>query len=389
MALGVAGGAAAGVVSAAGRKLVEVSPAKAALTCSFAGWAILGAPGDDRRGSRYVRALVAAGVWTIGSCYHPNVIAGQIAAAVEGVFSAGRSRSKSSLHVTALALAGWIVGAVAVAFTLNQATLGLWRVNMVDAMKVCSFHVGFILADMRQFHTGGLCVLSGMVLTAILFWKKSRLFAAFIAAAVVELALMAKQGSGATYMAGSIALWGVPFSIAVRHLVSQDHDITVAGELRKRQAMGFSLSTVLLICGVSLTCPGSSLPHWEVPVPGQHEIAQCEQALAAVGSSRVLCLDPFYAQSHGMDYVYADAYHAGLLYVAGRIDLAQPIASLKKEQYDFVLANLLHVATSNYHGAPGAPALVREALLANYEVIYVGQWLVLCKAKHLGTSVSP
>jgi hypothetical protein len=363
----------------------KFTPDTTALMLSLAGWAILGPPTETRPRPPWPRAALAVALWTAGYHLKPTLLVGPVAFALEHVL--GSPARRRAIVSVGLIAAGTAAAVVLTSLAVNIATRGLWSLNAISALSAAALSPRNIIECFGVHPSQGWTApLDHLLwqntflhllipLWAALLLRRTPLAAAYFVALLLELVTMAKQGSGTNYLLGSTALFCVALAVSLR---------------RGLRPSLFVLPVLLALLLWHL--PKAGLVRYEAAVPKPKDLQLVDAARRGLPPGRVLCLDPFYALTRGIPFLFADGYHAALLSAAGEVDFSKEARTLHARAYDLVISNRLQsvsVAGLTYHDNPFAPIPIIEALADGYVPTAIGPWLVLWRPTLRKTPAAP
>ncbi len=379
--------------------LAKFAPDAPALLCSLGGWLALPRPEQwQRKGhprTKTARVAAAVVLWTIGFHFKPTVLAGQIAYGVECVWvsssPSGESRRGRWRAAGAAGLLGgaFLAAVLVTSLLINHATGGLWKLNLIDSMRVCEYKLSFLLGDLGYLRKERPALLVWLAVSAVYFLRATPVAAAFLAIWLFELLLMTKQGSNINYLLGSVVLWGIAACVALGRVMSEK----AAGRAKGKQnfkaadtpdswwrvlygALGRSTWLLIPIVLLLLKDPGvARIVYWESFPPARDEVLAVDELLRQARSDRILCLEPSYGMAHGLAFPFADSYHASLLAEEGIVDFSPEAERLRRRAYAMVIANRLYRNAFSYHEQLAVPSAIFDALASEYAIAYEGRWL--------------
>jgi hypothetical protein len=373
----------------------KFAPDLPALMLGLAGWWIAGGPQDRSAGWRSAAALErGAGAvlcWTLAFHFKPTIVVGPVGFVAEALVFAGRAtarrvedgpasvarwastllRSRAVVAAALIALA-FVACCLASGLALDRATGGLWRLNLVEAMRVCAYDLRFVIADLRFLRFDGVAALFWMAAVAVILFRGTPAGLAFLIILPLDLVLMSKQGSSANYLLESIVVWGIAAAAAFGS--GRRFDSATRDGLDRTTAswLLFPVFAILLIGAGKL-----GTVFWEIDPPATRELREVDAIVAQVPPSTVLGMDPFYGLSRGLALPFADPYHASLLATHGVADLGAVAQRIEQAGYAAIVGNRLMLGNAAYHGQPLYPDVLRRALRERYRPAYEGDWLVV------------
>jgi hypothetical protein len=380
----------------------KFAPDAPALMLSLAGWCIAGSPSDSaaqtpqgptsgwRSAGALARGAGAVLCWTLAFHFKPTIVVGPIGFAVEALvlarpplagrpgsapFGLGRwfGQSLGSPQVVAAATLGLVFAACCLVsgLAIDRATSGLWRLNLVDAMRVCAYDASFVAADLRMLRFDGLMTLVWMAVVAVALFRASAAGLTFLVVLPIDLTLMSKQGSSANYLLESIAVWGIAASAAFGSGTSFGPSSRPALDRTTASWLLFPVFALLLVGAGKM-----GTVFWEITPPAANELREVDALIANTPPSAVLGLDAFHALSRGLALPFADPYHASLLARHGVVDFDTIAQALRRGTYPVVVGNRLLLGNASYHGQALYPEVLHSALRDGYRVAYEGRWFV-------------
>ncbi|MGI8905842.1 MAG: hypothetical protein ACR2IE_05045 [Candidatus Sumerlaeaceae bacterium] len=337
-------------------------PDAPALACSAAGWllALLA-----RR--RIIWLGFAAGIlWCGAFFYKPTALLGLVGYAVAEFPRRGESVQQWRRFISPFAVCGLavlIMGAV-----VEVGTGGLWLNHMIGSQALCDVRVGNVLEALQQAGMAGKIMLVCMAAVAVANIDFP-LFRAFVVLALLETAMMMKQGSNVHYLLGSVLLWGV----AVAASLSRWYQ--VQSGVYYRQAVVIAGLTGICIC---LVCQwrAARVVLWEGIIPTSEEIQVVDQGIVAPGG--VLAVEPYYGLTRNTSLAFVDSFHASLMERQGYVRVAD---ALQRGEFQYVVANRFWLEPAVYQESMVVPERARESLLRNYVIERRGMWLVLFRVR--------
>jgi hypothetical protein len=280
-------------------------------------------------------------------------------------------RARAVLAAAALGLV-LLAGCLVSALAIDRATSGLWRLNLIDAMRVCAYDLRFVLADLRFLRVDGVIALFWMAAVAVVLFRASAAGLAFLVVLPIDLMLMSKQGSSANYLLESIAVWGIAASVAFGSGASFGPAARPALDRTTASWLLFPMCALLLIGAGKMR-----IAFWEIDPPAARELREVDAIAAQVPPAAALGLDPYYSLSRGLVVPFADPYHASLLASHGVVDFSAQAQAIRGAAYPLVIGNRLMLGNASYHGQPLYPEAVRAALRDGYRLAYEGRWLLV------------
>lgn len=244
--------------------------------------------------------------WILAFHFKPTIVVGPIGFAAEALVFAWRAtapggedrawtlaqrlrallRAPAVRAAAALGLA-LLAGCLVSALAIDRATSGLWRLNLIDAMRVCAYDLRFVLADLRFLRVDGVIALFWMAAVAVVLFRASAAGLAFLVVLPIDLMLMSKQGSSANYLLESIAVWGIAASVAFGSGASFGPAARPALDRTTASWLLFPMCALLLIGAGKMR-----IAFWEIDPPAARELREVDAAAAQVPPSAALGLDP-------------------------------------------------------------------------------------------------
>lgn len=348
-----------------------------ALFLSLAGWVVARQAWKSECRCKWAFLAGAVVLWTIKFHVKPIVLHGELLFAAEALL-AGHAAERWRRALTGVVTGGALIAAAgATMLLLNAATGGLYYLNLVTSKAVLPVSPAHVLEPLGKWEMGNNVLLVAMTVFALLRCRGNIWFRAFLLTLTVDLLLMAMQGASTNYLIGSIVVWGlaVRYDLAGRECTSLDEE-AVPDLRRQRGTAAVVLLMGAMVFGLWRNSGDVNLEFWERGrVRAAHLDAVLDQMNQAEGE--VLMLDVYLALQSGRSYLFADAFHAGLLAEAGVVDLSDVEERVARREYALIVATPYLRWEFTYHGATMFPRRLRAVILENYRLHRHGGLLLL------------